>query len=526
MREDAAAFKQKVEAELDAQQKNLDEQRNRLDEQRARLDEQRTRLDEQRAGFAESLGEFVSRYGGKHKFDAGFSETVVEHLRLARDEGAKVAANALAEAEGLRQEEVAPPPAADFGKLNDAIKEISSQTSQATILKSLVSYAGEYADRGAFFIVKNEHFIGWKTLDESDDEAILDIEFPASSSSLLAKAVDSLSTAQGAYDPDSEDRAFLEPLRFGQPDGMYAIPLVARGRGVAVLYVDKGAAGRTPDIGALEALVRVAGMTVELQAAAATASQASAPAPAPEAFEAPSHEEAPAFETNRESFEPVPETDFSFTEAAPEAETVEAADSFTPRGFEPETVEEVSEPAVADDAEEFAEEVSEPAEVSFEDLPDAAEEVSEPAPAPEPEFEASPFTVPSAPAFVDTAVIEPPIAPVVVEAPRARLSDRNVDLPIEVAEDERRLHNDARRFARLLVSEIKLYNEQKVKEGRDANDLYDRLREAIDRSREMYDKRVQPPVAAKFDYFNYELVNSLADGEASRLGSSYPGAAV
>jgi hypothetical protein len=109
---------------------------------------------------------------------------------------------------------------------------------------------------------------------------------------------------------------------------------------------------------------------------------------------------------------------------------------------------------------------------------------------------------------------------------RTRFSERNVDLPIEVTEDERRLHNDARRFARLLVSEIKLYNEQKVKEGREANDLYERLREAIDRSREMYDKRVQPSVAAKFDYFHYELVNSLGDGEESKLGASYPGAAV
>ena len=106
------------------------------------------------------------------------------------------------------------------------------------------------------------------------------------------------------------------------------------------------------------------------------------------------------------------------------------------------------------------------------------------------------------------------------------MSERNVDLPIEVGEDERRLHNDARRFARLLVSEIKLYNEQKVKEGRESSDLYERLKEAIDRSREMYDKRVQPPVAAKFDYFHYELVNALAEGDDNKLGSGYPGSAV
>ena len=98
------------------------------------------------------------------------------------------------------------------------------------------------------------------------------------------------------------------------------------------------------------------------------------------------------------------------------------------------------------------------------------------------------------------------------------------DLPIEVGEEERRLHNDARRFARLLVSEIKLYNEPKVKEGRSRSDIYDRLREDIDRSRQMYDKRVAPPVAARHDYFHQELVNTLAEGDPAKLGESYPGA--
>ena len=98
------------------------------------------------------------------------------------------------------------------------------------------------------------------------------------------------------------------------------------------------------------------------------------------------------------------------------------------------------------------------------------------------------------------------------------------ELPIDVSEDERRLHNDARRFARLLVSEIKLYNEPKVQEGRSKGDLYDRLRDDIDRSRQMYDKRVAPPVAARHDYFHQELVNTLAEGDVNKLGMSYPGA--
>ena len=92
-------------------------------------------------------------------------------------------------------------------------------------------------------------------------------------------------------------------------------------------------------------------------------------------------------------------------------------------------------------------------------------------------------------------------------------------------EDEK-AHNDARRFARLLVSEIKLYNEQKVAEGRRGGDLYYRLKEDIDRSRQMYEKRVTSNVAARFDYFYDELVSTLAEGDPSKLGSDCPGPTV
>jgi hypothetical protein len=39
----------------------------------------------------------------------------------------------------------------------------------------------------------------------------------------------------------------------------------------------------------------------------------------------------------------------------------------------------------------------------------------------------------------------------------------------------------------------------------------------------MYDKRVAPPVAARYDYFHQELVNTLAEGDPNKLGEGYPG---
>ena len=84
--------------------------------------------------------------------------------------------------------------------------------------------------------------------------------------------------------------------------------------------------------------------------------------------------------------------------------------------------------------------------------------------------------------------------------------------------EEEAQHEEARRFARLLVSEIKLYNENEVDRGRANKDIYHRLKEDIDRSREMYEKRIAPEVRAVRDYFHDELVRILGDGDPDSLG--------
>jgi hypothetical protein len=84
--------------------------------------------------------------------------------------------------------------------------------------------------------------------------------------------------------------------------------------------------------------------------------------------------------------------------------------------------------------------------------------------------------------------------------------------------DEQKSHDDAKRFARLVVSEIKLYNESKVADGRRSKDLYERLKEDIERGRQMYGDRVAPSVRATTNYFYDELVRILAGGDESALG--------
>jgi len=89
--------------------------------------------------------------------------------------------------------------------------------------------------------------------------------------------------------------------------------------------------------------------------------------------------------------------------------------------------------------------------------------------------------------------------------------------------DDQKAHSEARRIARLLVSEIKLYHEQELRKGREHSDIYERLQKEIDLGREMYSQRVPASVIGAHDYFHEELVRILGENDVSRLGAAYPG---
>jgi hypothetical protein len=83
-------------------------------------------------------------------------------------------------------------------------------------------------------------------------------------------------------------------------------------------------------------------------------------------------------------------------------------------------------------------------------------------------------------------------------------------------------HERGRRFAKLLVEEIKLYNQAKVSEGRAQRDLYSRLREDIEKSRAAYQKRYGE-IVKDVDYFTEELMRILADNDRTIMGAGFPG---
>lgn len=491
-----------------------------------------TEFEKHRTQLDEAFKAFSAKFEAERGVDKGFSEAVVEHLRLARDDGAKLAATAFAEAEAMQRDatQPAPAPAQNFNRLRDAIDDITGKTSQSSILKALTDHCSEFAPRGAFFIIRNEQLVGWRVMGAGADDMSSDIKFALTSNTILSEAVNSCSAVEAKAGDHADDTVFLDPLNFGLPSDMLAVPLVARGRGVAVLYADGGAENAAFNREALETLVRVASLTVELLAASQGVKPREEKA-----------EEQPAAEA-RAAEEKQPEV--VANESAPEYSSVpEVTAAYEPAAVEPEPGEEIYQVEVVPDEVEQI-----PVEFETNEAPSFEGEVTEVQVEPEPATETTDFAFTSNdPSYDAAAEAKTEAAPqqefqpvehthgnghvnvtetVAQNAEPPKTRSWKLDLPIEVSEDERGLHTDARRFARLLVSEIKLYNEKQVKEGREANDLYDRLREAVDKSREMYEKRVKPPVAERFDYFHYELVNGLAEGDEARLGGSYPGSAV
>jgi hypothetical protein len=88
-----------------------------------------------------------------------------------------------------------------------------------------------------------------------------------------------------------------------------------------------------------------------------------------------------------------------------------------------------------------------------------------------------------------------------------------------IADDE---DEAARRYARLVISEIKLYHEEAVAEGRRDRNLATRLGGEIAHARSLYEQRVPADLRGAAEHFHNELVRTLAGGDASLFAKANP----
>lgn len=321
----------------------------------------------------------------------------------------------------LQQIEAQRPVAVDgdaMAQLQEAVAGIERGGTQGEILHALLEATAAFAERCAIFLVRGGSAIEWQERGFGDHDALkafaLEME-----GALAQQAVARCSVQYGSI--SEFDARFV--VAAGAPaDGRCAVgPLLVRDSNVGLLYADAGTGSRMLNVSALQVLIRVAALCLELVALRKTAVPAQSEVSA-----------SPAGPAN--------------DQAEMVAETVVAGAADGPLQ---------GQPAIA--------------------------------------------AVGQTPAL--TAATQPLVA--------------------AVADDE--IHRKARRFAKLLVEEIKLYNTAKVKDGKQHRNLYETLRADIEKSRASYDQRYGNTPIAEAGYFTQELVRGLADGDASLFGSNFPG---
>jgi hypothetical protein len=143
-----------------------------------------------------------------------------------------------------------------------------------------------------------------------------------------------------------------------------------------------------------------------------------------------------------------------------------------------------------------------------------AEPATPPATPMPPRLAPSPFQ--AAPALAP-APSAPPAPPAAAPAPApsrpASPYSPSAGIPEGLPEAERLKHERARRFARVLASDIAIYNKEKRDRGVQEGNLVAVLGYEIKKSWEVYKERVTPALANSTPYFRDALNEMLAEGK-------------
>lgn len=339
--------------------------------------------------------------------------------------------------------------------LLSAMAEVDTGASLTEVLTSLVNESAKQVDRVAMFIIKGTNAVGWYAKGFQTNEAVKQIQIPLATDTIF-KTVQA-DRAPVLFDPSAAGQTVAALQRMGAiGSSAIAAPMVLRDKLAAVLYCDTTGPMSDPQAAFIDSLVRFAAKTTDLLSFVPRTAGARPPGPVVLAGAVP---------------RPTPPT-------LPEGGTV----MFT-----------ASQAAALHQT------------------------ATAPPPSPPP---AAPPPPPAAPAKADGAGTVMFTASQMDQMRQQMSQMKPAAAPAAPAlsPEEAKAHEDAKRFARLIVSEIKLYNEAKVTEGRKAKDLHSRLKEDIERGRQMYHDRISPALRNNTNYFHDELVRLLAGGDPSALG--------
>jgi hypothetical protein len=382
-----------------------------------------------------------------------------------------------------------------FGRLEEALDAIDTAASQTELLATLLEQAGQFGDRTLFLVLDGERLKGWAGYGFDAGHAdVTEVDVAPADELALREPVESGETGSD----------ICAQLGAAEPASNILVPFVLRGKTAGALYADRLPGGGDLDRPELRILTYVAAQALE-----------TLPLRAPRALDSVTEEvtEESAADAPSDAAETgVPYVDVS----AVIQEVASEGDSTQDEGIV----------AIHQDVAptSFVPAPGGPAEIASEDEIDT---LDEPQTAATPDGPGQAFatqqissTETPLPVEAPAAETTSPVRPMGVEVePPSDLDGPGWAFggPESISDDTR--HEEARRLARLLVTEIKLYNEEKVREAREAGDLYDQLRDDIERSRRIYEERIDDEVRTDTDYFQEEVERILAGGDSTALGS-------
>jgi hypothetical protein len=501
------------------------------------LESMATRLD----AIADSLDELIQ--SAKSAIDGARPTEDDEVLAVAEIEE-KVAE--LRSEEQARLEEIArleeQAQATPAGISLENLRTLDAARSQSELLRALLPMLSEHVGRAVVLVIREGVISAWSGIGFEDGEMLRDWHGGVAASPAFQQLVETSSPLLIAPGDDPLLSQWLE--NEVTPDDAALLPISLRGKLMGIVYIDHQ--GNQPwDVETAQSLNAIGCWLIDtLHHRSTVPTPTLAGIGESEGEETSIEADVPQTEPEIEEFEPPPEEELEDREEAEaevdetpapesfEAPEVEEPESWDSEGEEPDTIEyeevseeEFSQPDEADEAS--------PVDYDFEPEAEAEEEEFDPSATvriDREEVEANASEAP-APEEVPPPAEVPPPEPPAEEKDRPSVVEMEAPPPVRPVEpppepepdaaeapDEDARQEEARRFARLLVSEIKLYNEDEVERGRVEKDIARRLREDIDRSREMYEKRIPADVRESHDYFFDELVRILADGDADALG--------
>ena len=345
-----------------------------------------------------------------------------------------------------------------------AMAEVDTGANLTEVLTSLVNESSKQVDRVAMFIIKGANAVGWYAKGFEANEAVKQIQIPLTAETIFKTVLSD--RAPVLFEPAFAGQTGAGLQRMGRlGSSAIAAPMVLRDKVAAVLYCDTTGSMSDAQAAFIDSLVRFASKTTDLLSFVPRTPGARPAAPVVSAHPAPPRDVPGARPA-------APRAAATAPTAAPEASgTV----MFTPSQM-----------------------------AAMHQTSTAPPRVAAPPPAPKAEGAGTVmFTASQMDQMRQQMSQMKPAAPPAAPA---------------LSPEEAKAHEDAKRFARLIVSEVKLYNEAKVTEGRKAKDLHARLKEDIERGRQMYHDRISPGLRNSTNYFHDELIRLLAGGDPSALG--------